>query len=98
MSYKVHDYICTQCAFEYEDIVDSLDRTSPCPQCSTKNSPVLSATPLASYSMMEPAQKAAHMKDRSARHTQKEINKTPEKWGAAGKERATRRKYVKGGI
>jgi hypothetical protein len=63
-----------------------------CPECGSKELKQLISSPnLATFSMMSPEEKVASMKRRSAEHTQKQIDKEPERWGKAGIDRRTKK-------
>ncbi len=88
MAYILHDFTCTECSTEWEDLVDRSTPTSVCPNCGAENDPSLSAPNLGAFSMMDKVQKAEHLKQRSEKHTRGEVRKEPERWGELGKQRA----------
>lgn len=97
MAYIIRDFECGNCGAEWDDLVDKNDQTSECPECGTvAEKPVLSAPALATFSMMSPAQRAAHLKQRSEKHTNKEIAKEAEAFGEVGIQRARKDKIQVG--
>lgn len=94
MAYKLYDFYCPDCDEVWEDLVDEPKCVHTCGKECT---PTLSVPNLGTFSMMSPEQKKAHLQKRSQEHTQKQIiDKQPEKWGAEGVKRATKRRYVRG--
>jgi len=90
MAWIVREYFCSNCSFEWEDLVDNQDedQTQKCAKCGTSNAFGMSAPSIATFSMLSPADKKASLMKRSAEHTTKEVRKTPEKFGDLGLQRA----------
>lgn len=86
MGWIVKDFECSGCGNVYEDLVStSTEEVPSCPQCEGVDvSPVLSCPNIASFSIMEPAERAKSLKKRSAEHSLKQLAKEPEKFGKAG--------------
>ncbi len=98
MGYKLFDFECGDCDSIWEALVEPDDLTDSCPRCGQDCPTVLSIPKLATFSMMSQDEKTAHLKKRSADHTQKEIiEKTPEKWGDEGIKRARQGKIISAG-
>jgi hypothetical protein len=97
MGYKLFEFSCVSCGTVWEDLVERQEKhedyASPCPECGGSSRPCLSVPKLAMFSLMSKDDQAAHLKKRSADHTQKQIiEKEPEKFGDLGKQRARKGK------
>jgi putative FmdB family regulatory protein len=77
MGWISRDYRCEKCGHEWEDVVQRGDEDQPCPMCGTVNSYVLSATGVASYSLMSKDDQAKHLRKRSRDHTRKMLKQDP---------------------
>jgi putative FmdB family regulatory protein len=90
MAWKTDDFTCTACSHVFEELYDSRDiDTLCCPECqSSALKKLLSAPNLAMFSIASPERKKHILKKRSEEHTTKQVAKEPERWGAAGIERA----------
>ena len=98
MGYKQFEFECHKCGLEWEELVNCIPPMDLCPNCDTNTKPCISIPKLATFSIMSPEEKTAHLKKRSADHTQKEIiEKTPEKWGQVGIDKARKGKIVSAG-
>ena len=98
MGFKAFEFECHKCGLEWEELVDCDPPKDLCPECGEDTNPCLSIPKLATFSMMSPEAKTAHMKKRSADHTQKEIiEKEPERFGKVGIEKARKGKIVSAG-
>ena len=97
MAWVTHDFECQDCGFEFEEMYkrDEFDQIE-CLECSGKNLKKLLSSPgLGTFSMMNADQQRQSMINRSAKHTQKLIDKEPEKIKhGAGIERRTRKPQV----
>lgn len=96
MAWVTHDFQCDDCSHVFEEMYKRSEREQvQCPVCRSWDlTQLLSAPRLQSFSMLTPAQKRESLKRRSAEHTQRQIDKEPEKWGEAGL--ARRSKKVQG--
>jgi putative FmdB family regulatory protein len=93
MVWKKDDFGCDDCGAYFDELykADELDDVV-CPECgSYEVDKILSAPNLGTYSMMSPEHQKASMLKRSYKHTQKELDKEPERWGSEGKARATKK-------
>ncbi len=86
MAWVRHDFECKKCKHVFDELYIRSERKKvECPECGSKSlKQLISAPGIASFSMMSPEQKRDHLKKRSADHTQKLIDKEPEKWGQEG--------------
>ncbi len=95
MGYKLHDFECKNCGREWEDLIDVGTATIECQGCKEQVPPCLSVPKLGMFSMMDQTQTTESLKKRSREHTQKQIiDKSPEKWGAEGRRRRTKKIQV----
>ncbi len=93
MAWKTHEFQCSRCGHEFEEFYHTDSRPLlECPACFCMDLVVLcSASNLATFSMMSGEQQIAHMKKRSSDHTQKQIDKEPERWGDEGMARRSKK-------
>lgn len=87
MGFKLYDFYCHDCEREFEELVETRDDIK-CPKCGSPCSITTSVPKLGSYSMMDSSQRTAHLKERSRKHSMKEIKKNAEKFGELGKQMA----------
>jgi hypothetical protein len=93
MGWKIDDFACLSCEIVFEEMYKDVLEVK-CPLCDNEVEKILSATNIAAFSIMSPEQKRDSLMRRSAKHTQKEIDKNPEKWGREGIERASKKIQV----
>lgn len=88
MAWVVNDFECQDCGHVFEELYRPQDIII-CNKCtSEKVNKIVSTPKLAAFSMSTPEQKKEKLLKRSLEHTNKELSREPEKFGAAGKERA----------
>lgn len=89
MTFKTHDFLCSECAHEFTEMYWLSERDQvKCPECGNLELKVLIApTRISTFSMASPEEKASIMRKRSEDHSLKELRKEPEKHGALGVER-----------
>lgn len=91
MVWRVDNFQCKDCDFVFEELYEDILEVF-CLMCkSTDIEKQLSMPNLGSFSMMSPEMQRDSLMKRSAKHTQSEVDKTPEKWGAEGIKRATKK-------
>lgn len=87
MGYKLHDFKCEDCDFEWEEL--SLDDTDVCSKCNkTVNKLKICTGNMGGFSVRDEDGRRQELLRRSAEHTHKELKKNPEKFGAEGIKRA----------
>lgn len=93
MAWVSHDFECSMCGHEFTEMYQRSQRDEvECPECGSKDLiQLISAPNIAAFSIKSPEEKVASMKQRSRQHTQKEIDKEPERWGAHGIARRTKK-------
>lgn len=96
MAYKSHDFLCEDCGHEFEEFYKKSERDQlRCPKCgSAELKTLISTANVATFSIMSPEMQRHSLMERSAKHTQKEIDKNPEKFGGAGLARRTKKIQV----
>jgi len=78
MGWISRDYRCETCGHEWDDIVQSgSDQKSTCPSCGATNDYILSATNVASYSLLSKDDQAKSLRKRSRDHTRKMLKQDP---------------------
>ncbi len=93
MAWKKDDFECSSCGNIFEELYkkDEIDDvyclSCGCPEV-TK---LLSCPNMQMMSAMTPEQQRETMMRRSAEHTQKQIDKEPERWGDAGMARRSKK-------
>jgi putative FmdB family regulatory protein len=93
MAWVTHDFECLDCLYVFEEMYKRSERDElECPECGSQNlKQWLSAPNLDTFSMMSAEQRVHSMKKRSADHTQKQIDKEPERWGEQGLARRSKK-------
>ncbi len=93
MAWIIHDFECKKCQCIFEEMYKTADRKKiKCPNCGSRSlKQVLTAANIAAFSIMSPEMKREHLKKRSADHTQKQIDKEPERWGSHGMARCSKK-------
>lgn len=85
MSWIMRDFEC-ECGEMWEDLLDNRDeQESLCPACGSVHTYVVSAVPLASFSLQDKDERRRTMLKRSADNTLQQIKSEPEKHGDIGK-------------
>lgn len=80
MAYVYRDFECLndKCKHAWDDLVDrSEENDQKCPKCGSAAKYVISATHVATYSLMSKEDQAKHLRKRSRDHTRKELKKDP---------------------
>jgi putative FmdB family regulatory protein len=91
--WKSDDFECGNCGAVFDEMYKA-DRMNEvqCPECGSFDLAKLLAAPrLNAFSMMSPEHQRDSLMRRSRKHTQKEVDKEPERWGAAGVARSSRK-------
>lgn len=89
MGFKLFDFTCEECGYEFEDLVEAGVEVTPCPNCGVGyGSRTMSVPNLGKFTMASAEGRSAMLKKRSEEHTHKELKKEPEKFGELGKQRA----------
>jgi len=93
MAWITHEFRCKECGEEFEVFYKREERDAVvCRVCGAADLQfLLSAPNIATFSIMSPEQKRDHLKQRSAKHTQRELDKEPERWGVDGIVRRTKK-------
>lgn len=93
MAWVSHDFDCLDCEHVFEEMYRRHQRFDvACPECGSKRlTQLISAPNLAMFSIKSPEEKRESLKQRSAKHTQKQLDKEPERWGAQGIARRTKK-------
>lgn len=76
MGWIIRDYRC-ECGHEWESLVRTESQDKECAECGVMNHYTISATSLATYSMMSKDDQAKHLRKRSRDHTKKMLKKDP---------------------
>ncbi|NBU69922.1 MAG: zinc ribbon domain-containing protein [Bacteroidetes bacterium] len=77
MGWISREYLCDNCGHEWADIVRRGEEAQNCPECGTLSNYVMSATNVASYSLMSKDDQAKHLRKRSRDHTKAMLKKDP---------------------
>ncbi len=97
MAWVKHEFECEDCSHEFEELYKRSERDEvECPECESRNLKQLISTPnVASFSLLDQDGRRQSLLKRSAEHTQKLIDKEPEKFkGGAGIARRTKKTQV----
>ena len=96
MGYKVFDFECLNenCNNLFEDMVEGDSKVSSCPLCGSVAESVLTAAKLGTFAMADQETKKKILLERSNKHTKKEVNKEPERFGLVG-DKGKMRKIVR---
>ena len=94
MVWKINDFECGDCGHIFEEMYRT-DEFVLCPECeSTVVTKLISATNIGAFSAMSAEQQKQSLMHRSATHTQKQLNKEPERFGPEGVARAEKKTQV----
>lgn len=80
MAFIMRDFQCLseQCQHQWEDLVRREEENEQkCPECGSAGSWIISATNLASYSLLSREDQAKSLRKRSRDHTRKQLKKDP---------------------
>lgn len=93
MAWVKNDFECRECGVVFEELYKRSEEAAVvCIDCGSNNiAKLLCAPALQTFSIMSPDQKRQHLLKRSAKHTQQQLDKEPEKYGAQGIERRTKK-------
>lgn len=81
------DFMCPLCFNQWEDMVDKTEIVSTCTECGsgvTKEHSLMPSPAIAAFSLKDAAGRAETLKKRSSEHSQKELDREPEKFGGLG--------------
>lgn len=93
MAWVKHDFQCTECELEFEEFYMRSQRDDvECPECGCKElKQLISAPNIAAFSLKDAEGRRQSLMKRSREHTQKELDKEPERFGQHGIERRTKK-------
>lgn len=92
MGFHINDFSCLDCNNVFEEIYSNIEEVK-CGLCNSYNlEKKLSVPNIGAFSAASIERKQEILKTRSAKDTQKQVMKEPERWGKEGIDRAKRNK------
>lgn len=93
MAWVEHRFECVDCGHLFDEFYKRAERSDViCPSCGGQELTLVIVAPrIQSFSLLSPEQKTESMKRRSAEHTQKQLDKEPERFGAEGISRRSKK-------